>query len=67
MRDMSNIYRFKTVEELRLLKSLKLSQIKRLEHNNYTYAAKHDIMRVKHLVAQLDAELASRAAQMPLL
>lgn len=65
-RDMSNIYRFKTVDQLRLLRSQKLMQLDRLRRLPMGYWVKQDIAKVTHLLKQLDAELAGRADQQEL-
>ena len=66
MRDMSNIYRFKTTDELRLLRGQKIAQLDRLRRMWGSYFVKQDIQRVAHLIDQIDAELAARRDQMAL-
>lgn len=63
-RDMNNIYRFKTLDQLRLLRSQKVQQLERLRGQWLSYYVQQDIKRVAHLIDQLDAELACRRDQM---
>lgn len=62
-RDMSNIYRFKSEDQLRLLRSEKILQLDRLRSEWGSYLVKQDIARVTHLIGQIEAELACRRDQ----
>ena len=63
-RDMSNIYRFKTVKELNTLRSKKVVALERLRGEAKTYFVMQEIKRQEHLLGQIDAEIACKRAQL---
>lgn len=63
MKDMSNIYRFKTMKELQTLRSKKVVALERLRSEAKTYFVMQEIKRQEHLVRQIDAEISCRRAQ----
>lgn len=67
MKDMSNIYRFKSTDELKTLRSKKLVALEKLRAEWGGYFTKQEIQRQSHLLKQIDAELASRRDQPVLL
>lgn len=67
MKDMSNIYRHKSDDELRTLRSKKSVAVDKLRKQGYGYFVKQEIARQLHLIALIDAEIACRRDQMQLL
>lgn len=65
-KDMSNIYRFKTMKELNTLRSKKVVALERLRGEAKTYFVMQEIKRQTHLLKQIDAEIASRRDQLAL-
>jgi len=64
-KDMSKVYRNTPTIDLIKNKGRKLLQVQRL-YKVDGYWVKKDIVRLKHMIDQIDVELAARAAQLPL-
>jgi len=66
-RDMSNTYRWMSIDDLEELKSRKIVRLRRLESKYMGYLDQQDVRRIKFNISQIDAEIACKSAQMSLL
>jgi len=64
-KDMSKVYRNASTADLIKNKHRKQAELYRLK-NNYGYWVDKERKRLLHMIGQIDAELACRAAQKPL-
>lgn len=66
-RNMSEIYRYKTLEALQSLRLEKVYQLGELEREAPTYYNLQEARRLNHLLKQITVEILSRLDQMDLL
>jgi len=63
-RNMSNLYRWTNTDDLEENLSRKYALLRRTERKPDGYWKTKELSRLKHLINQIEAELASRAAQL---
>jgi len=65
-RNMARVYRFTTSDALQSLWARKAARVRTLE-GSYSYLDKQELRRIRFNMKQIEAELASREAQLNLL